>query len=127
MQHQHGNCHILHENQTRLPKCAERELLAHIVGQGDEVRGRLEEVGEEGDARGGFRVDELEQLWDFDDGGGAYDADAEAFGDGELEARGGAEVEVVDEVLVARLAEDGDAEVCDGRGQVLGDGLEKGA
>jgi hypothetical protein len=88
--------------------------MAHIVRERDEVRARFEQVREERETVGGLRVEQLEQLGDLDDGGGADDADAEAFGDGELDAFRGAEVDVVDERFVAFGAEQRDADVGDG-------------
>lgn len=60
--------------------------MADVVAERDEVCAGLEQVGQEGETLGRLRVDELEQLRHLDDGGRADDADAEALGDGELEA-----------------------------------------
>ena len=106
MQHQRANHDILQRNQRALAKRAERVSLADIVREGDEEGGRLEQVGEEGDAGRGLRVDELEELRDLDDGAGADDANAETFADGEFEAVGVVDwVDVEDEVFVAHRAE----------------------
>lgn len=64
---------------------------------------------------------------DFDDGGGGDDADSEALGDGQFEAVLGREVDVQEEGFVAGFAENGDAEVVDRGGEVLGYGLEGAA
>jgi hypothetical protein len=107
-------------NQGALSKRAERVTLPDVVGEGDEEGGGFEEVGEEGDAGGGLRVDELEELRDLDDGTGADDADAEAFGDGEFEAVGVVErVDVQYEVFVADGAEEVVAQLVEGGGQVV--------
>lgn len=85
-QDQHGDDDVLGHDQGGLAEGAEGEAGADVVGEADEVGGRLEEVAEEGDAGGGARGEELEDLWDLDDRGGRDDADAQAFGDGELDA-----------------------------------------
>lgn len=115
---------VLAEDEGGLAVGAKGELVAEVVGEGDEVGGRLEEVGEKGDAGSGLGGDELEDLGHLDDGGGADDADAEALGDGELDAFGVFNVNVEEDGLVALVADDGDAEVADGGGEVVGDGLE---
>lgn len=63
----------------------------------------------------------------LDDGGGGDDANSEAFGDGKLDAVSGGEVDIEEEGFVAGLAEDRDAEVVDGSGEVVRDGLESTA
>lgn len=89
MQDQYGDHNVLRHNQARLAIGTEGEALAHIVCQWDQVCGGFKEVGEERDAFGGFGVDELEDLRDFDDGRGSDDTNTKAFGDGELDAIGG--------------------------------------
>lgn len=64
---------------------------------------------------------------DFDDGGGGDDADSEGFGYAEFDALAVGQVDLVEECLVAFLAQQGDAEVGDRRGEVLGDRLDGGA
>ena len=71
-----------------------------------------------------MRVDEFEQLWNFNDGGCTDDPDAEAFGDGEFEAFGVRGIDVEEERLVACGADEGGTEVCDGLWQVVRNGLE---
>lgn len=61
---------------------------------------------------------------DFDDGRGSDDTNAKAFGDGELDAIGGGDVDVEEKGLVAGLAKDGNAKVVDGSGEVVGYRLE---
>lgn len=65
-------------------------------------------------------------MGDFDDRGGADDAEAEGFGDAELEAGGvgGGEVEVEEEGAVAGWAEEGEGEGVEGGGEVGGDWVE---
>lgn len=76
LQHQHGNHDVLHQDERRLAVGAEREAVAEVVRQADEVRRRLEQVRQERDALGGARGRELEDLRDLDDGGGGDDAEA---------------------------------------------------
>lgn len=118
---------ILTEDQGGLAVGAEGELIAEVVGEGDEVRAGFEEIGQEGDTFGRLGADKLEDLRHLDDGGGGDDADAEALADGELEAVLVVEGHVKEQGLVAVLADDGDAEVADGGGEVVGDGLDGGA
>jgi len=75
-------------------------------------------------------ADQLDQLGDFDDGGGGNDCYAEGFGDGEVEAvRLGKDVEVEQEGGVADVAEEGEGEVVERSGEVVGywdeDGFER--
>jgi len=119
-QHQHGDDDVLGHDQGGLAEGAEGEARADVVGEADEVGGRLEEVAEEGDAGGGARGEQLEDLRHLDDGGGRDDADAQAFGDGELDAGGGAGVDVQQEGLVAFRAQEGDSEVADRGREVVG-------
>lgn len=127
LQHQHRDHNILHHDECRLAKRAEREARANIVRQADQVCRRLQEVAEEGDTRRGFRVDELEDLGNLDDGAGANDADSEAFGDGELDAFGRGWVDFKEKRVVALSAEDRDSEFTDRRGEVVCDGLQSSA
>lgn len=122
-----GNDDILAEDEGSLAVGAEGELVAVVVGEGDEVGARLEEVGQEGDALSRARVGKLQDLGNLDDGGGGDDADAQALADGELEAGLVVEGDVEEKSLVALLANDGHAEVADGRGEIVGDGLDGGA
>ena len=71
-----------------------------------------------------MRGDELDDLGHLDDGGAGDGGDAKGFGDGQLEALGGSEVEVEDEVLVAFGADERDAEVADWGGEGVGEGLD---
>ncbi len=114
----------MRHDQARLAIGTEGESLAQIICQRNQVCGGFKEVGEERDAFGGFGVDELEDLWNLYDGRGSDDANAKAFGDGELDAVGGVDVDVEEEGLVAGLAKNGDAKVMDGSGEVVGYGLE---
>lgn len=123
VEHQDGDDDVLAHDQGSLAKGAKGEAIAHVVGQRDEVRARLEEVGEEGDSLGGPGADELEDLGHLDDGRGGNDADAEALGDAELQTLDIFEVNVEEDGTVALLADDGDAQVADGRGEVVRDGL----
>lgn len=119
MQHQTPNHQVLRRDQRRLAVRAEGEALAGAVGQRDAVGDRLEEVGQEREARGGLGGQELEDLWDLDDGGEGDDADAEGLGEGEAEAgRGGRDIE--EEGLVAFAAEQGVAGGYEGSGEVGG-------
>lgn len=115
------------QNQRRLAKGAKGEAVADIVREGDQVRARLEKVRQKGNAVGGLGVDELKDLGHLDDGGGGDDADAEALGDGELEAFCVFNVHVEQESFVAFVADDGDAEVANGRREVVRDGLYGGS
>ena len=74
-----------------------------------------------------MRSQQFEDLRDFHDRGGADDAQAEGFGDGEFEAGGVGEGEVEDDGFVACRAEEVVAEGVEGGGQVVGYGLEGGA
>jgi len=65
--------------------------VAHIVAQADEVRARLEQVGQEGQTGGRLRVQQFQQLRDLDDGAGADDTNAKGLADGEFEAVWGSE------------------------------------
>lgn len=126
LQYQHRDHDILHHNECRLAKCAEREARANIVRQADQVCRRLEEVAEEGDAGRGLRVHELENLGDLDDGAGADDSNAEAFGDGELDALGRGWVDFKERV-VTLSTEDRDSQFTDRCGEVVCDGLQSSA
>jgi len=127
-QHQHADRHVLDRDQRDLAVRREGEAIADVVREADGVAGRFQQVGEEADARGGVGVQEFEELGDFDDGGGGDDAEAEGFGDGEFGAGWvGEEVQVVDERGVAGVAQEVGAEVLEGLGEVVGDGLEEGA
>lgn len=127
LQYQHRDHDVLHYNECRLAKCAEREARANIIRQADQVCGRLEKVAEEGDAGRGLRVDELEDLGDLDDGAGADDADSEAFGDGEFDALGCGWVDFKEERVVTLPAQDRDSEFTDRCGEVVCDGLQSSA
>lgn len=118
---------VLTHDQGRLAKGAEGEAIADVVRERDNVGSGLEEVGEEGDAVGRARVDQLEDLRHLDDGRGGDDADAKTLGDAELDAVDILEVDVEEQRRVARLSDDGDAEVADRRGEVVRDGLDGGA
>ena len=71
-----------------------------------------------------MRVQELEKLRNLDHGGCADDTDTEALGNGQLEARCIAELNIVDESLVAVISKEGDTNVADWSREVLGDGLQ---
>ena len=120
---QDRNDDVLAHDEGRLSIGAKRELVAHIVGERNEVCGRLEEVGQKRDAGGGLRVDQLQDLRHLDNGRGANDANAEALADGELQALGVFNIDIEQDGLVALFADDGGAEVADWAGQVVGDGL----
>lgn len=98
--------------------------MAEVVCERDEVCGRLQEVGEEGDSGCRARLNELDNLRNLDDGRGGDNTDSKAFRDSELEAFCVSKVDVEEEVLVACLADDGDTEVADRRGKIVGDGLK---
>ncbi|KAB8336707.1 hypothetical protein FH972_021017 [Carpinus fangiana] len=119
---------VLHGNEGRLAVCGEGEGVADVVAEGDDVRGRLEQDGEEGEAGGGAGAQQLEQLGNLDDGRGGDDGDAEGLGDGEREAGlvAGAHVEVEDERAVALGAEQRQCKVCERRRQVRGDCAQGG-
>src|SRR5690606_5367167 len=63
----------------------------------------------------------------LDDGGGGDYAEAQSLGDGQLEAGLVGEVDIEEEGAVALLADEGDAQVADGRGEVVGYRLDDGA
>lgn len=126
LEDQTGNSNVLDENEGRLAVGAKRKAAAHIVGKANEVGARLEQVREEREALCRLRVEQLEQLRHLDNGRGADDANAQALGNGQLDAFGCAEVHVVDERLVACGAEERDANVGNGLRQVLRQGLEGG-
>lgn len=98
--------------------------MAGVVAEADEVRAGLEQVREEAQALCRLRVEQLQQLGHLDDAGCADDGDAQALADAELDALGRAEVDVVDQRLVADGAQERGAEVRDGLRQVLGHRLE---
>lgn len=128
MQNERGDGDVLDGDQGRLAVGAEREPIPGIVRQADDVGAGLEEVGEERDALGALGAEELDQLRDLDDGGGADDADAETLADGELEAfRVIDRVDVLDQLLVALWPQQREAGVVDGARQVVRDGLEEAA
>lgn len=127
LEHQTCNRNVLHQNQRRLAIRAKRKSVAHIIAQANQVRAALQHVRQERKTFCGLRVDELEQLRDFDDGGGPDDADAETFGDAEFHTGGVGEVDVVEERGVACGTEEGDTDVCDGLGEVVCYGGEDGA
>ena len=127
VEHEDGDDDILPENERRLAIGAERKRVADVVGERDEVAAGLEQVREEGHAARRLRLDELDDLGHLDDRRRADDADAEALADGQLEARGILEVDVEQERLVARVADDGHAEVADRTGQVVRDGRDRRA
>lgn len=81
VENQNGNDDILAQDEGRLAEGAEREAISNVVGQRDEVGGRLEEVGQKGHARRGLRLDQLDDLRHLDDRGRADDADAQSLGD----------------------------------------------
>lgn len=74
-----------------------------------------------------MRGKEFDDLRDLDDGGAGDRSDPESFGDGELQALCGSEVDVEDEVFVAVGADEGDTEVADGGGDGVSEGLEGAA
>lgn len=94
VQDQHRDDDILSEDQSRLAVGAEGEAVAEVVRERDQVCACLEEVGQEGHALGGLRLDELKDLGDLDDGGGGDNADAETLADGILKALGVLQVDV---------------------------------
>ncbi len=64
-------------------------------------------------------MEEFEDLWDLDDGGGCYDGEAEGFADGEGEAFGASSnVEVEEQGTVAGFAEEGYEGVVERGGEV---------
>ena len=73
---------------------------------------------------GGARGQELEDLRHLDNGGGGDDTEAQGLGYSELEALLVREVDVNEQRLVALAADEGEAQVPDGRREVVGDGLE---
>ena len=109
VQDQHRDDDILGDDQGGLAVGAEGEAVADVVSQGDQIRARLEEVGQERHAFGRLGLDELEDLRDLDDGSGGDDADTQTLRDGKLEAFRVLEIDVVKEDLVAGIANDGDA------------------
>lgn len=66
VQNQHGDDDILAQDQGRLAVGAERKLIAHVVGQRDEVGRCLEQVREERDARRRLGLQEFDNLGDLD-------------------------------------------------------------
>jgi hypothetical protein len=127
LEHQARDGNILDQNKSRLAIRAERKSMAHVVAQRDEVCAGLEQVRQEGQALSGLRVDELEELWNFDDGGRADDGDTEALGDGELEAFRLGGVHVEEQRLVACWADERGSEIGDGFGKIVRDGLDDGS
>lgn len=126
VEHQHHNDGILGEDKERLAIGAKGEIVADIIDERDEVAGRFEEVGGEGDARGGLGADEVDDLGHLDKGGGADNGYAQNLGDGELVAVKVEDVNVEDEGGVALLAQEGFAKVADKGRQVVSDGLQDG-
>lgn len=124
VQHQDRDDHILHRNQRRLAVGAKRELLAVVICEGDQEGRGLEEIGEERNALGRARLEQLEDLRDLDNRRRGDDADSQPLGDGELDAFRGGRVDIQQQRLVALVAYDGDSEVANRRGKVVRDGLE---
>lgn len=124
LQHQEANRDILDHNERRLAERRERELVAHVVHQRDHQTGGFQQVADEADALGGARVDQLDHLRDFDDGGGGDDGEAERFGDGEFHADRVADCEVVNQAAVAAVAEEHGCELLDWSWEAVGYGRE---
>jgi len=123
---QSSNDNVLGGYQGGFAVGAEGEAIAEVVGEGDDVGGSLEKVGEDADAGGRLAVEQLEDLWDLDDGGGADNAEAEGLGDGKLEALLVGDGELAHEGGVAAGAEEGYGKLIDGARKVRSDGLEDG-
>ena len=112
---------VLDGDQGRLAVGAEGEDVADVVGERDEERGRLEDIGRQAEPLRRARLKQLEDLRDLDDGGGGDDGQAERFGDGEREALGVAgDVEIEEEGAVALGPQKGDEGVVEGRREVRG-------
>ena len=121
VQNQDADCDILDGDEGRLAVCAEGEGVADVVGERDQERRGLEDVGGEAQPLRGAGLEELENLRDLDDGGGSDDGEAEGFGDCEGQAfRVGRYVEVEEEGAVALGADEGDKGVVEGGGKVGG-------
>lgn len=82
-----GDDDVLAEDEGGLAVGAEGEAVAEVVGERDEVRGGLEQVGEEADTLGGPGPRELQDLRHLDDRRRPDDADAQRLRHSELEAR----------------------------------------
>ena len=108
----------MRSNQRGLAICAERKAHARVIREGDEIGEGFEGVGGERDARRGFASEELEDLGDFDDGGGRDDGDAEGLGESELETWGG-RLKVEQESLMTSSAKKRNREGREGGGEVV--------
>ena len=121
VEHKHRDNNVLSNDQSSLAKGTEREAIADVVGERDEIRRRLEDVREERHALGGLGREELLDLGDLDDSGGSDDSDTESLGDTELDAVDILDVDVEKKRLVASLADERNANVANGRRDVVGD------
>lgn len=63
-------------------------------------------------------------MGNFDNGTRGDDPDSQPFGDSEFDAFAGCEVDVEEQCLVAGFAQNADAQVVDGGGEVMRYGLE---
>lgn len=117
----HGDDNVLSNDQGSLAKGAEREAIADVVGERNEVRRRLENVREERHALGGLGREKLLDLGNLDDSGGSDDSDTESLGDTELDAVDILDVDVEKKRLVASFADERNANVANGRRDVVRD------
>lgn len=124
VQNQRRNSNVLDQNKGGFAVGAERESMADVVAQRDEVCAGLQDIGEEREAFSGLRVQQLEELRDLDDRGCADDTDSKTFRDGELDTLGLGEIDVVKERLVADRAKEVFAHIHDGFGKALCNGRQ---
>lgn len=125
VQNQNANSNILNGDEGRLAIGAERELVAHAVGERDEETGGFKGVGHEGDAGRRARVNQFQDLGDLYHGAGTNDGQTERLGDGERCAgRILGDVEIEQEGAVAGRADQRDDRIVDGFGDGLDDGLQ---
>lgn len=126
VENQHGDDNVLAKDEGGLAVGGEGEAIADVVGQRDEVAGRLEQVREEADARGGARPRQVDDLRHLDHRRGRHDTHAQRLGHGELEAFCVSEVDVQHERGVALVADQGHAQVPDRGREIVRDGLQHG-
>lgn len=124
-----GDDDVLAEDEGGLAVGAEGEAVADVVRERDEVGRGLEQVGEEADAVGRPRPRQLDDLRHLHHRRRPDDADPQPLRHRQPQAPGVGRVQVQHQRLVARLADDGHAEVADRRRQALRDwlqGLQRG-
>lgn len=125
-QDKNANRNILDRDESALAKCAEGELVPHAVRQRDKQAGGFEGVGHKGDAGGGARVDELQDLRDLDDGAGTDNSNTEGLRDSQgCAGRIFDQAKVEEQGGVARRCDQRDDRIVNRLRECLDDGLQK--